>query len=345
MKNMLRKFGRAVFKAFPGLRSFYDVQRTRFAFAKASAYHVRDALHTHRHMRWKFVQHNYWKLSSELIFQYHKLEKGLCIPGKKRFFGAEPAFCTVRLVNAWGAAGYPTHDSIYVAALETLRAYRARLDVTPPPDDIAARLTGDIDACLANRPLVPAMTTPIPHTVVSPGTFDVLRDLCIARRSVRSYRERPVPTGEVKAAIAVAQLSPSACNRQPWRVHLYQDREKIDAMLALQNGNAGFGRYIQMLLVIAADSHSFFDGSERNEPYIDAGLFSMTLILALQARGLSSCCLNWCVAPETDLEAHRRGGIPENERIVMFLAVGYAADEAVVPRSVRRSIESLTVLH
>jgi hypothetical protein len=31
-------------------------------------------------MNWRTLDRDYRKISSELIFQYHKLEKGLCLP-------------------------------------------------------------------------------------------------------------------------------------------------------------------------------------------------------------------------------------------------------------------------
>ncbi|ANB75650.1 hypothetical protein AYM40_25245 [Paraburkholderia phytofirmans OLGA172] len=341
----LKIIGRSVFTAFPPLRQAYWRQRRKIGLLKAALYHIYDALHTYRHMRWEFTASNYWKLSSELIFQFHKLEKGLCMPGPARFFGHEPAFATVGLIDRWRQAGYPTSDSIYLGALETVRAYRRRLDITAPPEDVAAELVAKIDKCLQGTETVAKFVTPMSCEAAPASTFDTLRTLCESRRSVRAYAAVRVSMDDVKAAIALAQLSPSACNRQPWHVHVYEQRSQIDALLALQNGNAGFGQLVQMLLVITVDSHSFFDGSERNQAFIDAGLFSMTLILALHARGLSSCCLNWCVSPDNDMEAHERGAIPGQERIIMYMAVGVPAESSVVPRSARRDMGSVLIRH
>ena len=211
--------------------------------------------------------------------------------------------------------------------------------------ETAARLRPPLDACLADYAPTTALATPMNIDIAATDALPALTQLCFSRRSVRAYQQRPVNLVEVRAAIALAQLSPSACNRQPWIVHAYEERKKIDSMLELQNGNAGFGRLIPLLLVICVETSAFFDGSERNEPYVDAGLFTMTLLLALQAKGLSSCCLNWCVEPDADREAHRRGQIPDSERIIMYLAVGYAEEAAVVPRSARRSVDTFLKVH
>lgn len=41
-----------------------------------------------------------------------------------------------------------------------------------------------------------------------------------ARRSVRGFLPRPVPTADLQAIFSLAQLSPSNCNTQPWFTHV-----------------------------------------------------------------------------------------------------------------------------
>jgi nitroreductase len=116
-------------------------------------------------------------------------------------------------------------------------------------------------------------------------------------------------------------------------------------MLKLQNGNRGFGHTIPMLAVVCCDMGAFFDSTERNEPPLDGGLFLMSFLLALQSLGLATCCLNWCVDPRVDQQGHQVGNIPQNEKILTFLAIGYAADDTVVPLSARRPLSDLIVAH
>jgi nitroreductase len=307
-------------------------------------YFVSDVRYAKRYMFWSELDPSYSKLSSELLFQYHKLEKGLCIGGPKRFFGLDPVQATCGLVERWRKVGFPTDDPIFIGALETLRSYRRRLIDTPAPVEHSARIHELLNACLGAVPEVPHMATPKLHRRSS-GVAETFDQLCRERRSVRAYSDEVVPLELLNGAITTAQFSPSACNRQPWRIHVFRDKAQIKRLLELQSGNAGFGHQLSTLLIIAADGQSFFDASERHEPYLDTGLFVMSLILALQARGLASCCLNWCVSPELDRLAHERGDLPEHERIVTYLAVGYAAEGALVPLSARRALESMTVVH
>lgn len=342
MKKLLRKVKRALVQSVPWLSAL----REDYQYLRKLAYYRVDAARAWRFMRWREADRAYWQLSSELIFQFHKIEKGLCMPGKPRFFGELPVKRTMRLIQRWQQAGLPASDPVHRAAQSCLVAYQKRMRLTPPPATIPNRFLSDLEALLGSgRPEDEAYSTPCPLEPVEAGDLEALQRLVRARRSVRSYSPQSVPMEAVSRAVSMAQLSPSACNRQPWQVHQFDQRERIDSLLKLQNGNAGFGHTVPLLLILTAKTSAFFDGSERNQPYIDGGLFTMSLILALQAQGLSSCCLNWCVTPELDRRCHAEAPIPDDEHILMYLAVGYAADGALAPRSARRDPGTVLVRH
>lgn len=328
-------------------RKLYLWAFTLYHRCLALTYFARDIRRTFRFMRWDGPQRKaYWPISSELLFQYHKLEKGLCMTGPRRFFGADPAKETLELMSRWQELGFPLQDPIYQGAVETLRAYRHRLDETPPPDG-EETLCQRLDAALSPHPQPNlALQTPMPAAQsMDAALWPALERLAGLRRSVRCFKPVPVEEAVLRQAIAIAQHSPSACNRQSTRIHWYTGRERIDALLALQNGNRGFGHTIHTLLLVTAELGCFFDASERNQPQLDAGLFLMSFLLALQAQGVASCCLNWCVEPGNDKAAHRLGKVPDSESIITYLAVGYAEDNVVVPRSPRRDGGLLLVKH
>lgn len=328
-------------------RELYVYLRAQYHRVRKIFYFWHDMCRTYRYMHWdsRSARTRYWPTSSSLLFQYHKLEKGLCIPGAKRAFGADPAESTIEILKEWRQGGFRADDPVYRGALETLRAYRDRLYETPLDgrDDIVLSLERELSQAdgpevVAGRP----NKVELNHDI---GLFAVLEKMSLQRRSVRSFSPQTVALELIERAISIAQLSPSACNRQPCRVHVFSNRNAIDKMLSLQNGNRGFGQTIPTLLVLTAETTGFFDASERNQPYVDGGLFAMSLLYALHAQGVASCCLNWCVSPSEDRVAHYRGSIPDSEIIVMYIAIGYAADDALVPRSPRRAVDSILIPH
>lgn len=313
--------------------------------AKGAGYYWNDFRRYGRAMTWRTGRRDYWKISSELIFQHHKLEKGLCLPPPLRFFGKDAVNKTLDLMAEWRKAELRRDHPVYLAALDILKAYRARLDVTPPPESFGPRLIARIDATLADFSAATSLPTPILPPAMPQDAAKVLHEIALGRRSVRAYDGKPVDFTLVEQALGIAQLAPSACNRQPCRIHFYDQRKDIDALLRLQNGNSGFGQTIPLLAVVTADCSSFFGMVERIEPVLDAGLFLSPFLLALQANGLSSCCLNWCVPPERDQKAHEIGKIPAEQQIVTFLAIGTHEPDVKVPRSHRRPLADCLIRH
>lgn len=308
-------------------------------------YFFYDIRHTYQAMHWPTGHKARQTLSSALLFQYHKLEKGLVMPGKRRFFGMDPAEATMKMLRRWQAEAYELDDPVYVGAIETLRGYRDRLreNALDPEDKISSRLNHFLAGCTeANVVLsTPTRLSGLGASHNSPEA--AFRELVQVRRSVRDYRPDPVPYRVLNEAVRMAQFSPSACNRQPCRVYLVNDEEKKRQLLSYQNGNRGFGHLAPHIAIVTADEQCFFDASERHEPYIDGGLFSMSFILALSAQGVGSCCLNWCVPPAKDKAVHRLFDLPESQRIVMLIAIGYASEDCLVPRSPRRDTQAVLI--
>lgn len=306
-------------------------------------YHLADAKRTWRDMRWPVAQTEQWRLSAELLFNYHKLEKGLVMPGKRRFFGAEPAERVMQLANRWRELRFPEQEPIYQGAIDTLRSYLQCLtDQQLDPED---RISTKVDAFIQEHAVraSPSIETPVPVKRVSDPVLGLkfLRELLMERRSVRAYLPTPVSTNILMDAIRDAQQAPSACNRQPCTVMIVSDPSSKAELLSLQNGNRGFGHLAPHIGVIMSDASGFFDASERHQTYVDGGLFTMALLLSFQARGVSTCCLNWCVSPEIDDRARRLLKLAPSKRIIMLLALGYAPSDIVAPASPRRQTSDI----
>jgi nitroreductase len=348
-KNSFLNIFKAILFKIPGLhKSLKNIKKavgdaalkTRFINFK------RDIVEDWKYINWDRKGVDYWKLSSELIFYYHKLEKGLCLPPEnRRWFGLQPAEKTLELLNEWDKFNLPKTAPVYQAACGVLSAYCQFTKNISSNDPAAKLIVAKLERYLQQVSFDSQFITPILPDITPDSSFDILQQLSQSRRSTRNFSNKVVDLELISKAAHVAQLSPSACNRQPWKLHIYDKREDIDNMLALQNGNRGFGHKVPLLGVMCCDLGSFFDSTERYEPHLDGGLFLMTFILALQSQGIASCCLNWCVNPDRDIAAHRVGNIASNERILTFLAIGYSEEATLVPLSARRPLTDVLIKH
>ncbi|TMP78769.1 nitroreductase [Pseudoalteromonas phenolica] len=168
-------------------------------------------------------------------------------------------------------------------------------------------------------------------------------DFFLTRYSLRDFSSEVVPRALIEEATKYAMKSPSACNRQSWRVDVVQSKEKIDQLLSVQNGNQGFTHNIHTLAIISADLKAFISGNERYQHWIDGGLFSMSFIYSLHSLGVGSCCLNWSQMIKPDLALRGMYNLPDSNSVIMMLAIGYPKEENIVCVSPRRDIEE--VLH
>jgi nitroreductase len=119
------------------------------------------------------------------------------------------------------------------------------------------------------------------------------------------------------------------------------DKEDIVRLLSFQNGNRGYGDQAGAVLLITADMRAFTMLGERNQAWIDGGLFAMSLNYALHSLGLGACMLNWSVEKGQDEALRAAFAIPEQEVVIMMMAVGHMPERLRVARSPRRPLKSV----
>ena len=161
------------------------------------------------------------------------------------------------------------------------------------------------------------------------------------RYSVREFSSKDVELGVIHKAIDLSTKSPSVCNRQPIRVHVIKNHEIIKNILKIQGGFDGY-EYPNCLLLLTADTRSYVGENERNQGFIDGGVFAMSLLLSLEYYGLAACPLHAMFDPEKDRSVKERLNIIAPEYLIMFIAVGHFNKENKVAISSRRSTKSIT---
>ena len=110
-------------------------------------------------------------------------------------------------------------------------------------------------------------------------------------------------------------------------------------------GNTGFQQEVPNYLVVTADVSAFYDTFERNQVYVEAGLFSMALVEALHYYGIGSCILqNGEYYKKNKKFKEICKNIPENERIILFVATGYYKNKFSYAMSLRKNVEDVFIV-
>lgn len=284
-----------------------------------------------------------------LMFYSHGFEKGLSRTDNFRpGFGQASMQPLAEEMNKWIKKGLDPKDSFFQIAASVAHDYFDRhktlaVDVSHFWKLFDPKVQAEIER--ANKQLGGALPANLVREVQfeSQDDRDFL-DVVFSRRSVREFIDAPVPDEDIRRAVETAMQAPSVCNRQPVRIHQFEDVDTIRAVLDLQGGFRGY-KLPPKLLLVTSDLSAFVGAVERNQGYIDGGLFMMLLLLGLEQVGLGSCSLNTAMNSEREDAVRRILGIPKSEVFISFVAVGQFDREVMVPRSKRISVQEVLVQH
>lgn len=160
-------------------------------------------------------------------------------------------------------------------------------------------------------------------------------ELLKGRRSCRDYSERPVPQEMIDFCLEAARLSPSACNKQPWRFVIVTSPEKRAALVSgalLPGLPMPWLAKAPVIVALCAEksvvTHTlapFFSGVSYH--LIDCGIAGEHFVLAAESQGLGTCWIGW-FKPKA---VRRILGIPRGVQVLSLISMGFP-EKASEPR-------------
>ena len=275
------------------------------------------------------------QLLGKIVAHYHVLEKGMSHANPKEGFSKPVAINLLRLLKKYREVA-DSFDSQYFEAVQVLLRYiqfptifnhvskefKAEIEIMA---DIVDRKKGESHSRIE--------FTEAEYFKHRNSSFD---DFALSRYSVRAFRDKRVDQEEIRRAVEIALKAPSVCNRQTSRVTVLHSQESIDRVLALQNGNRGFGEKIRCLLLVTSEMAYFEGARERNQFFVDGGIFLMALLFSLHYQGLGAVTLNWAYDYRQDRAFHKLGLVGRSEKVIALVGVGYVPNKFAVAKSSRR---------
>ena len=139
-----------------------------------------------------------------------------------------------------------------------------------------------------------------------------------SRRSIRSYKDKPIEDEKLKAILESARLSPSASNRQERKFVVVTDKAMREKLVDAAHGQRFVGQAPVVIVACATETTHIMPCEEPSYP-IDMAIAVDHITLEAVEQGLGTC---WIGAFKQD-EVKKLLGIPDNVRVVALLPLGY----------------------
>ena len=280
---------------------------------------------------------------SKMLRQTHMIEKGMSLSNPRKGFGQEKISALFDMMDEYLSMGFPTDGMPFQDAICVLNGYVEEQKKVGYENLKMIEKLKQYDKCRVQG-LGAGIVYDTKENLMAHAD-EPFPDFYYSRHSMRQFSSQTVSIEDIRKAIKVAQKAPTACNRQATKVYMYSDEATNRHLGELIAGNTGFDSEVKNYLVVTADVSAFYDTFERNQVYVEAGLFSMALVEALHYYGIGSCILqNGEYKKKNKQFKDICKNIPENERIILFVAVGYYKDKFSYAVSLRKRVEDIFIV-
>ena len=168
-------------------------------------------------------------------------------------------------------------------------------------------------------------------------------ELILKRQSDRRYLPDPVAKEDIVKCLEAARMSPSACNSQPWKFVVVDDKEKLAVMSEAAEG-FGMNRFTHNVPVMIAVVLEKMNASARlgslvkrkDYSMLDMGMAVEHFCLQAADLGLGTCIMGWF----DEKRIARLLGVPRGKRIPLIIALGKPA--LSTRRKVRKTMEEMS---
>ncbi len=168
-------------------------------------------------------------------------------------------------------------------------------------------------------------------------------ELVLKRQSDRRYLPDAVSKEEIMKCLEAARMSPSACNSQPWKFVVVDDRAKLNEMADAAEG-MGMNKFTHGVPVMVAVVLEKMNSSARigsllkNKDYsmMDVGMAVEHFCLQAAELGLGTCIIGWF----DEKRIAKLLNIPKGRRVPLLIAVGHP--NGATRRKSRKPMEEIS---
>lgn len=278
-----------------------------------------EALFVFRYVTDGNMSNNPKKLQAEISITIHALEKGMSIGEGRIGFGKKKAIAAIAKLRR--LASISGDFSFIKESVGTIKDYvdyneSKGADMSAVKKNLTALIEETDINCQPRKGLLF-----INEDVLNKCINADFNAFSLSRHSIRDFSDKPIDKEKIRNALKLCERTPSACNRQSWKVHVFYDEHKRNKVFELQGGSKGFYNKMQCAVLICADLH-YYNVSELNLAYVDGGLYGMNMLYALHNQGLATIPLTMGIKQGILNYIKKEMGIPKYEAPILLIGVG-----------------------
>lgn len=142
-------------------------------------------------------------------------------------------------------------------------------------------------------------------------------DTIEARRSIRRFKSDPIPPATLRKILEAGRLSPSAGNRQPYKLLVVTDQKIREEM-----SKGRYNHFIKDAPVVIVGCNHTGDDFSRKWSVVDTTIALEHIVLAAWSLGVGSCWIGDFSLPRL----RELLDIPQGYEVVCQIALGYPAE-------------------
>lgn len=306
--------------------------RIWFQLARKASQDAKYIANSNRYQDWH-------KLQSDLAIRVHAIEKGMSIGSVKIGFGQPKAIAIIDDLQHYLAIG-GSKDFVNECWSTLLQYVLFNVNLGADMHSVEDKLqnfakTNNLRDIQQGGILLKTKAQTM-NELNSP-----FEQFSQTRFSVRDFGHEKVERSQIEAALKICERTPSACNRQPWSIYVFESKDLKNNMFTNQGGSKGFYEDMQYAILICGDQRNY-NINELYQAYVDGGLYGMNMMYALHSQGLATIPLTMGHKLGETSRIKANMDIPEFDIPVLLIGIGSYKEEYKVAASVRKDYHLYT---
>lgn len=283
-------------------------------------------------------------LRSKITFHYHSIEKGLSNPDLRLGFGKSAFEGLFFAMDKYVEKGFPTSDNRFQQAISVISEYINIHRINNYDTEWVTSKYNRYKKYFIEEFYEVGGSDSIKSKKIPKYKELNFKELSTYRYSIRDFGEELIDDNDIYDAIQMATKTPSVCNRQAYRVYQIKNTQKLKKAYEMQGGLTTNGNNLQQFLLVTCNREFMNGPHERNQTYIDGGMYLMSLIYALTYHQIATCTLNTNFTLEKEKAMRELLDVSYSEDLIAFVAIGSFAEETKYAKSPRDNWKDITVV-